>query len=120
MFIICLLIALFSWLQINLSKKQIENLPVRIDFSNIPKTRFGTTKISDTLYVEVEADGYDILKYEMKEMTIDFRKLKKDRDPETYYFLPNSYIKTISKHMGENYKVLRAIMDTVQINPSLR
>ena len=103
-----------------MSKKQVENIPVQIRFINLPKVRFGSAKITDTLYLEVEADGYDFIKYEMKEVDIDFRKLKKDKNPEAYYFLPNSYIKTISKQLGENYKVLRAVMDTIQINPALR
>ncbi|MBI4929617.1 MAG: hypothetical protein HY841_02560 [Bacteroidetes bacterium] len=104
----------------NLSKKQIENLPVRIQFTNLPKTLFGTSRISETLYVEVEADGYDLLKYEIREVQIDFRKLKRDRNPEVYYFLPNSYMKTIAKQLGENFKLLRTLTDTVQLNPSLR
>ena len=114
------MISFFSWLQINLSKKQFENVPVRIEFSNLPKTRFGTNKIIDTLYVEVEADGYDLVKYEMKDVEIDFKKLKRGKNPEAYYFLPNSYTKTIGKQLGENYNVIRAVVDTVQLNPSLR
>lgn len=98
----------------------MENLPLKIDFVNLPKTRFGTNKISDTLLVEVEADGYGLLKYEMKEVSIDFRKLKRDNHSGVFYFLPNSYTKTIAKQMGENFKVLRVITDTIQLNPSLR
>jgi len=119
-FIVCLLISLFAWLQINLSKKLVENLPVKIQFTNLPKTRFGTSKFSDTLYVEVEADGYDLLKYEMREVQIDFKKLKRGRNPEAYYFLPNSFVKNISKQFGENFKVIKALSDTIQLNPSLR
>lgn len=119
-FIVCLFISFFTWLQLNLSKKQVESLPVRIQFTNLPKTRFGNAKISDTLYVEVEADGYDLLNYEMREVQIDFRKLKRTRNPEAYYFLPNSYIKTIGKQLGEDFNVLRAHSDTLQLNPTLR
>lgn len=119
-FIVCALISLFAWLQINLSKKQIESLPVKIQFTNLPKTRFGTSKITDTLYVEVEADGYDLLKYEMHEVQIDFKKLKRHRNPEAYFFLPNTYLKTIGKPFGKNFKILRSLSDTVQLNPSLR
>ncbi len=119
-FTVCLLISFFSWLQINLSRKQVENLPVKIQFTNLPKARFGTAKLSDTLYVEVEADGYDLLKYEMHEVQIEFRKLKRDRNPEVYYFLPNSYLKTIGRQMGENFKLLRSLTDTIQLNSSLQ
>ena len=119
-FIICLLISFFSWLQINLSKKVIENLPVKLEFSNLPKTRFGTSKIYDTLFVEVEANGYDLMKYEMKEMEIDFKKLKRAKNPEAYYFLPNNHSKTIANQLGDNYKLIRAIVDTIQLNPSLQ
>jgi hypothetical protein len=119
-FTVCLLISFFSWLQINLSKKQLENLPVKIQFTNLPKARFGAVRLADTLYVEVEADGYDLLKYEMREVQIEFRKLKRDRNPEVYYFLPNSYLKTIGKQMGENFKLVRSLTDTVQLNTSVR
>ncbi len=119
-FAVCLLISFIAWLQLNLSKKQVENLPVRIQYSHLPKTRFGSDKITDTLYVEVEADGYDLLKYEMVEVQIDFRKLKKGRNPEAYYFLPNSHVKSIAKQLGENFTVIRSLTDTVQLNPSLR
>lgn len=119
-FLVCLLISFFSWLQINLSKVQTENIPVKVLFANLPKTRFGVAKLSDTLSVEVEADGYDLLKYEMKEVQIDFRKLKKNRNPESYIFLPNMFTKTIGKELGENFKVVRALTDTIQLNPPLK
>ena len=93
---------------------------MKFDFVNLPKTKFGINKISDTLFVEVEADGYGLLKYEMKEVSIDFRKLKKDNHSGIFYFLPNNYTKTIETQIGENFKVLRVIADTVQLNPSHR
>ena len=119
-FTVCLLISFFSWLQINLSKEHVETIPLKVDFVNLPKTRFGTSLISDTLFVEAEADGYSLLKYEMKSITIDFRKLKKDKEADVFYFLPNQYTKTIAKHLGESFRVLRAVTDTLQLNPRIR
>lgn len=119
-FIICLLVSFFGWLQINLSKKQSETVPVEIEFSHLPKTRFGVSSITDTLLVELEADGYDLMKYEMKKVEIDFRWLKKAKNPEAYFFLPNYYTKEISRQIGESYKVLRSLTDTIQLKPSLR
>lgn len=98
----------------------MDNLPVKFDFVNLPKAKFGTGKISDTLLVEVEANGYGLLKYEMKDISIDFRKLKKDNSSGTFYFLPNNYSKTIAKQLGENFNVLRTLTDTVQFNPLRR
>ncbi|MBI4945469.1 MAG: hypothetical protein HY840_03605 [Bacteroidetes bacterium] len=115
-FIVCLVISFFSWLQINLSKNHVDTIPVKIDFVNLPKARFGVSKISDTLLVEVEANGYGLLKYKIKDISIDFKKLKRDDNSGSYYFLPNNFTKTIAKHMGENFKVLRAITDTLQFN----
>ena len=103
-----------------ISKNHVENLPVKIDFVNLPKTKFGTTKISDTLMMEVEADGYGLLKYEMKDIAFDFKKLKKDNNSSAYYFLPNTFTKTIAKQMGENFKVIRSITDSLQLNSILR
>lgn len=116
-FIICMVISFFTWLQINLSKEHLDNLPVKFDFVNLPKIKFGTTIISDTLFVEVESNGYGLLKYEMKSISIDFRKLKKDNHSGVFYFLPNNYTKTIATQMGENFKLLRVITDTIQLNP---
>ena len=87
---------------------------------NLPKSRFGITKLSDTLLVEVEADGYGLLKYEMKEVSVDFRKLKKDVNSGDFYFLPNNYAKAIGKQLGENFKVIRTMADTIQLKPRLR
>ena len=115
-FIACLVISFFTWLQINLSKEHTDILPVRIDYVNLPSKKFGTSIISDTLLVEVEANGYGLMKYKMKDVAIDFKKLKKD-ESGAYYFLPNNFTKTIGKLMGENFKVLRATIDTIQINP---
>lgn len=119
-FSICLLISFFAWLQLNLSKKQIENIPIKVNFINLPKTRFGTSTITDTLFIEVEADGYDLIKYEMKKWDVDFKKLKKGKKPDTYYFVPGLYTKTIGKQMGENFKVLRVLTDTLQFHSYLR
>lgn len=112
-FIFCLFISFFFWLQINLSKKQIETLPIKIQFINLPKTLYGKIKSSDVLYVEVEADGYDLLKYKTTEMLVDFRKLKKDKYSDSYYYVPN--VKTISKQLGSGFKLIRTVTDTMHI-----
>ena len=119
-FIICLVISALSWVQINLSKEQVSTVSVVIDFVNLPKTRFGVASVSDTLQMEVEANGYALLKYKMKEVQVDFKKLKKDVNTGSFYFLPNNYVKAISKQMGDNLKLLRAVVDTIQLNPRLR
>ncbi len=118
-FIVCLVISSFTWIQINLSKEHQHNVSVKVDFINLPKTRFGITDITDTLLIEVEANGYTLLKYEMKEVQVDFKKLKKDA-AGSFYFLPNNYIKTIAKQMDDNIKVIRALTDTIQLTPRLR
>lgn len=115
-FLVCLVISFFTWLQLNLSKDHSEILPVRINYVNLPQRKFGTAILVDTLFAEVEANGYSLWKYEMKDVSIDFKKLKRD-ESGVYYFLPNNYTKTIAKQMGENFKVLRATIDTIQINP---
>lgn len=103
-------------MQLNLSKEHTDILPVRINYVNLPQKKFGTTILLDTLLVEVESNGWGLWKYEMKDIPIDFKKLKHD-ESGVYYFLPNNFAKTIAKQMGENFKVLRATIDTVQINP---
>ena len=115
-FTICLIIAFISWLQINLSKQHVDILPVRIDFVNLPKSHSGSTQWSDTVSFEVEADGYALFKYKMKDISIDFRRLKKDNNSGDLYFLPGNYTKAVAKQMGDNFKVLRALRDTVQLN----
>ena len=117
-FILCLVISSISWIQINLSKVHTDNVLVKFNFINLPKIKFSPSVITDTLLVEVEADGYALLKYKMKDVQIDFKKLKKDGGSGSFDFLPNNYIKTISKQMGDNYKVVRALIDTVQLKPT--
>ncbi|TAL61893.1 MAG: hypothetical protein EPN85_03795 [Bacteroidetes bacterium] len=119
-FIVCLIVSFFTWLQINLSKEHIDSVLVKVDFVNLPQSRLGRTKMTDTLLVEVEADGYGLLKYEMKEITIDFKRLKRDINSGFFYFLPNNYTKTISKQLGDNFKVIRVIADTVHLKSRLR
>ena len=118
-FLVCLIISFFTWLQINLSKDHTDILPVRINYVNLPPKKFGTNILLDTLLVEVEANGWGLWKYEMRDVTIDYKKLKRD-ESGAYYFLPNNFTKTIAKQMGENFKVLRATIDTVQINPRMK
>ena len=115
MFVICLVISFFTWLQINLSKQHVEIVPVKIEFVNLPKAKFSSGKVSETLLVEVEADGYDLFKYKTKEVSIDFKKLKKDNITGVFYFLPNNYTKTIAKQIGENFKMIRSITDTLHV-----
>lgn len=119
-FIVCLCISFFSWLQINLSRKQLDTIPVRLEFNQLPKSRFGHAVFYDTLQVEVEADGYDLMKYEMQEVKIEYKRLKKNRQPEYYYYLPNNYLKQINRQLGDEFKVVRSLTDTVQLIPSLR
>ena len=99
--------------------KQIENLPVTIQFTNLPKAKFGTAPMSETIYVEVEADGYDLLNYEMKNVKINFNKLKRARHQNAYYFLPGAFMNTISRQLGENFLLHKSLTDTVRLIPSL-
>jgi hypothetical protein len=119
-FILSLIISCFTWLQINLSKVYTDTVPIKIDFINIPKLRFGITKITDTLLVEVEADGYALLKYKPKDVQMDFKRLKKDVNTGFFYFLPNNNVKSISRQMDGNFKVIRVLADTLQLNTRLR
>ncbi len=116
-FLVCLVISFFSWLQINLSKSQTDNIIVKVDFLHAPKSKFGKNIVSDSLILEVEANGYELLRYKTKEVEVEFNSLKRDRESGNYLFLPNNYIKTIGKQMGENYKILRSVSDTIFLIP---
>ena len=117
-FIVCLLISFFGWFQSNLSKQYTDTVPVRVDFVNLPKTRFGTAQVSDTIAVEVEASGFELMKYKMKNMAVDFRKLKKSAGSEEYFYLANNNTKPLAKKMGDNFRVIRAMTDTVVLVPA--
>jgi hypothetical protein len=115
-FTLCLIISCFTWLQINLSKTYTDAIPVRIEFVNLPKAKLGITKKTDRILVEVEADGYALLKYKEKDMQIDFRKIKKDANGGSYYFAPNSNLKAIARQMDDNFKVIRVTTDTIVLS----
>jgi hypothetical protein len=114
-FLFCLCISFFFWLQINFSKKQIETLSVNIKFINLPKPLYEKSKQTQVVYIEAEADGYDMLKYETVEIPVDFKKMKKTTS-SNYYYTPNSSFKTISKQLGAHYKLIRIVSDTLYLH----
>lgn len=115
---VCFLIACIAWLQINLSRQYIETIPLKVNFINLPSTVFGDLRFSDTLMVEVEATGFSLMKYKMRTISVDYKKLKKEKHQDIYYFIPAAYPKLISRNVGENFKVLRTSIDTLQLIPS--
>lgn len=112
-FFICFLLSFFLWFQINLSKQHTDSLPLVVEFTGLPKYKFVTAVIRDTLYAEVEANGFALLNYDELKANFEFKKLKRDKKSDDYYFLPNTHLKTFSKLFGDDFKVLKIIPDTV-------
>lgn len=112
-FSVCLVISFFIWLQFNLSKINHDVVPVYVELEKPIIPLKSNNCLVDTLYLEVEADGFSLIQYEPLTMTLDASRARKQG--ELYYLLPAKHQKTINKQMGDEFQLVRIVTDTLFI-----
>ncbi|MFH1004642.1 MAG: hypothetical protein V1781_03980 [Bacteroidota bacterium] len=84
-----------------------------VEIDNIPKNRFSIDKLKGNLMADVEATGFSLLNYEQQNINVDFRKTRKQKNNNLFYFLPNTLLKSVSKKLGKKFKVFKINPDTL-------
>ncbi|MBL7884255.1 MAG: YbbR-like domain-containing protein [Bacteroidia bacterium] len=119
-FTVCLIIAVFFWILMSLSKDYsiIVNFPVR--YIHLPQDKVVANHLPETIDMEINARGFDLLFYKLKQkketVLIDVRDAKPLPAFNQYYLLTNSRIDKLTAQFGSYVKIKQVNPDTVYLN----
>ncbi|MEW6469419.1 MAG: hypothetical protein AB1458_10855 [Bacteroidota bacterium] len=117
-FFICLLIAIFSWLLITLSRDYTQRFRFRASYVNLPKDRAIVNLLPDSLEMSLTASGFSLLNLkweENKSIHIDCSVMRMKKD-SLYYIPLASVTDRIGRQISSDARVLSVQPDTLFFN----
>lgn len=114
MFLVFLIISFIFWLLINLSKESISIVNFDLTYYNSPHSKIIQDTSIDELKIELKAHGFKFLSYQLNRQPIrlnliHLKKLKNN----TYYYLPNNYIRELQLQFSDDIEVISVTKDTI-------
>lgn len=119
-FIVCLFVSIFFWLLMSLSKENTITINFPVQYIHLPKDKVVANHLPETIDMEVNARGFDLLIYKLKQkletVQVDVRDAKPLPAANQYYLLTNSRIDKLTAQFGNHIKVKKVNPDTVYLN----
>lgn len=123
-FLICVSLSVFFWFITTFSKDYNSTITFPVTYLNIPKTKVVVNHLPENIDVEINASGFTILYYKLRNTTqsirIDLKELRAFKDAPGYYFAVNNRLEKIGRQFGSKIKVLKIVPDTLFVNYSKR
>lgn len=119
-FIICLIVSVFFWLLMSLSKDYSVVINFPVQYVHLPQDKVIANHLPETIDMEINARGFDLLFYKLKQkretVLMDVRDAKPLPALNQYYLLTNSRIDKLTAQFGNNVRVKKVNPDTVYLN----
>jgi len=119
-FVLCLLIAVFFWFLMTLSKEYSVTFTFPVTYSNLPKDKVLSDQLPKSIDIEVRAKGFNILIYKLKssqkQLFIDVRSAKPTAQKNNFYILTNSEIEKIKNQFSASIGLVKIKPDTIYLN----
>lgn len=123
-FSIFVLFSTIIWLLNSLNQEYTTNLKMPVIYENMPKNKANISDLPDEIIVSVKADGYDILKYQLRNTFIaaklDIGESKfirlNESDTNKFFILTTEFSEQIEKHLSEQMKIQYLKPDTLHFN----
>lgn len=119
-FIICLLISVFFWLLLMLSKEYTVSYSFPVKYLNVPNDKIISDYLPETVGIELKSKGFNFLGFMLREkletIQIDLKDARPSRLKNYYYLSTNSRLDKIAKQFRSSINVLRMNPDTIYLN----
>ncbi len=114
MFLFFVFLSFTFWLLINLSKETINTSNFYVSYFNLPKTKVFQTSPTQKLKLELKTHGFNFLTFQLKKKTIalNLAHLKHFKG-NTYFYLPNNYLRDYQAQFSQKVEVLSVEADTL-------
>jgi YbbR domain-containing protein len=110
-----LVVTIFIWLLVELSKTYNSSQKFTINFKKIPENLLLEKKSSPSIELRISSPGFSLLKYKMtgKKISVNLSGVKKNK--KGYFILPNNQLSYLSSQVLDAL-VLRVVEDTLYVN----
>ncbi len=119
-FLVCLLISVFFWLLMTLSKEYSIMVQFPVEYINLPADKVVSNDLPDAVDIEIKAKGFSLLAYKLRKrhetISIDVNDAKQLNNKNVYYLLSNSRSDKITAQFSNDIHVLKISPDTMFIN----
>src|ERR1700746_1380880 len=119
-FFICLLVSVFFWLMMSLSKEYAVTESFPVNYINLPKDKVISNHLPETIDINIKASGFNLLLYKIKReketVLLDINGAFPSALKNHYYLLSNSHIDKITAQFSNGIKILKVNPDTIFLN----
>jgi YbbR domain-containing protein len=119
-FFICVLIAVFFWLLMSLSKEYSITVNFPVNYVNLPQDKVVSNHLPESIDIEIRSSGFNLLLYKFKQhretIIIDINYSRSLPFKNHYYLLTNSRIDKITSQFSNDIKILKIDPDTIFLN----
>ncbi len=119
-FFMCILLAMFFWLLMNLSKDYTITVSFPARYTHLPQDKVLANRLPEHIDMEITARGFNLLFYKLKnnvnEVAIDLKDAKPLISKNHYYLLTNSRLDKIKAQISSTIRIVRILPDTIFLN----
>ncbi len=119
-FLICVLISVFFWLMMSLSKEYNISVSFPVKYVNIPEDKVLSNQLPPFIDIDIKASGFNLLIYKFKQhretILIDINDSKSLSYKNHYYLFTGSRIDKITAQFNNQIKILKISPDTIFLN----
>lgn len=119
-FTICLIVSVFFWLLLSLSREYSIVLNFPVEYVNLPKDKLLSNELPSTVDMEVKARGYSLLPYkvfsERELIRIDLKDARPHSSKDHFFLLTNSRTDKITSQFSSSVKVIKISPDTIYLD----
>ncbi len=123
-FLICLMISLFFWLLMTLSKEYTITVSFPVTYINLPADKVISNSLTENVDIQIKAKGFNLLFYKLRrrnqKIAFDMRDARQLNDGNIYYLLCNARVDKIVDQFNDGIHVMRIIPDTIFINFNIK
>ncbi|MCX6297238.1 MAG: CdaR family protein [Bacteroidetes bacterium] len=119
-FMFCLLISIFIWLLMSLSKEYSISVSFPVKYINLPNDKLITNHLPENISVEIKATGFNLLDYKLRQnrntLLIDIKNASPISVRNNYYVDCNDQLDVITGQLTNAIKVVSVNPDTIFIS----
>lgn len=119
-FFLCLLLASFFWLLSALSKEYPAHFSFPVNYTGLPANRVVANRLPDSLHLDLQASGFELLRYKWKgrrpSIRIDAGWANPSASRNVFHIHANSISERIAQQLGQGIRVTRVMPDSILFN----
>lgn len=119
-FVFCLLVSIFVWVLMSLSKEYVISVSFPVKYTNLPTDKLIVNQLPEIIDIEIKSSGFNLLIYKMKQhketIMLDINDAKATQVKNNYFINCNNHLDKVTSQFSSAIKVVHIKPDTVFIN----